>query len=163
MTLPLRVLTGAMAASCWWTLAPTAAGCGFQVAAPTCCSGAKNVSCMGAAKLPLEHRLPTRTRRPCVFQCPETAAPSQLSLENNIDKQIWLKNYPAGMPADINPDLFTSIPDLLEKTATRFADRPAFHNLGHTISYAELERLTREFAAFLQGLPGMAQGDRVAI
>jgi long-chain acyl-CoA synthetase len=67
------------------------------------------------------------------------------------------------MPADINPDLFTSIPDLLEKTATRFADRPAFHNLGHTMDYAELERLTRGFAAFLQGLPGMAQGDRVAI
>src|SRR5450830_1178592 len=67
------------------------------------------------------------------------------------------------MPADINPDLFTSIPDLLEKTATKFADRPAFHNLGYTMRYAELERLTREFAAFLQGLPGMAQGDRVAI
>ncbi|MBA3059626.1 MAG: AMP-binding protein [Gammaproteobacteria bacterium] len=67
------------------------------------------------------------------------------------------------MPAEINPDLFKSIPDLLEKTAAKFADRPAFHNLGRTLSYAELERLTCEFAAFLQGLPGMAQGDRVAI
>ena len=67
------------------------------------------------------------------------------------------------MPAEINPDLFKSIPDLLEKTAAKFADRPAFHNLGRTFSYAELERLTCEFAAFLQGLPGMIQGDRVAI
>ncbi|MHB8948070.1 MAG: AMP-binding protein [Rhodoferax sp.] len=67
------------------------------------------------------------------------------------------------MPAEINPDLFKSIPDLLEKTATKFADRPAFHNLGHTLSYADLDRQTRQFAAFLQGLPGMAQGDRVAI
>ncbi len=67
------------------------------------------------------------------------------------------------MPAEINPDLFKSIPDLFEKTATKFADRPAFHNLGHTLSYADLDRLTRQFAAFLQGLPGMAQGDRVAI
>jgi len=67
------------------------------------------------------------------------------------------------MPAEINPDLFKSIPDLLEQTAAKFADRPAFHNLGRTLSYAQLERLTCEFAAFLQGLPGMAQGDRVAI
>ena len=79
-----------------------------------------------------------------------------------MDK-IWLKNYPAGMPAEINPDLFMSIPDMFEKTAAKFADRPAFHNLGRTLSYAELERLSRDFAAFLQGLPGMAKGDRVGI
>ena len=77
--------------------------------------------------------------------------------------RIWLKNYPAGMPAEIDADLFTSIPDLLEKTAAKFADRPAYHNLGRTMSYAELERLSRDFAAFLQGLPGMAKGERVAI
>ena len=77
--------------------------------------------------------------------------------------RIWLKNYPVGMPAEIDADLFTSIPDLLEQIAARFADKPAFHNLGHTISYAALERLSRDFAAFLQGLPGMSRGDRVAI
>jgi len=77
--------------------------------------------------------------------------------------RIWLKNYPAGMPTEIDADLYTSVPDLLEKIATRFADRPAFHNLGHTISYAELERLSRDFAAFLQRLPGMTKGERVAI
>ncbi|MEP7181853.1 MAG: AMP-binding protein [Betaproteobacteria bacterium] len=77
--------------------------------------------------------------------------------------RIWLKNYPVGMPAEIDPDLFTSIADLLEKTAVRFADRPAYHNLGRTVSYAELGRLSRDFAAFLQGLPGMAKGARVAL
>ena len=75
----------------------------------------------------------------------------------------WLRNYPAGMPADIDPDLFESVPDLLEKIATRFAANPAFHNLGRTITYAELERQSRDFAACLQGLAGMARGDRVAI
>jgi long-chain acyl-CoA synthetase len=77
--------------------------------------------------------------------------------------KIWLESYPAGMPAEIDPDLFMSIPDMFEKTAAKFADKPAFHNLGRTISYAALERLSRNFAAFLQGLPGMARGDRVAI
>jgi long-chain acyl-CoA synthetase len=79
-----------------------------------------------------------------------------------VDK-IWLKNYPAGIPAEIDPDLFLSIPDLLEKIATKFADKPACHNLGSTVSYAELERLSRDFAAFLQKLPGMTRGERVAI
>ncbi len=80
-----------------------------------------------------------------------------------MTNRIWLKNYPVGMPAEIDPDLFASIPDMLEKTFRKFADRPAYHNLGRTISYAELARLSRDFAAFLQGLPGVARGDRVAI
>ena len=80
-----------------------------------------------------------------------------------MQNKVWLESYPIGMPAEIDPDLFLSIPDLIEKIAGRFADRPAFHNLGCTLSYAELERRSRDFAAFLQGLPGMAKGDRVAV
>ncbi|WP_153145152.1 AMP-binding protein [Dechloromonas sp. H13] len=79
-----------------------------------------------------------------------------------MDK-IWLRNYPAGIPSEIDADQFRSIPDLLDKLFARFADRPAYHNLGRTLSYAELERLSRAFAAFLQGLPGMTRGERVAI
>ncbi|MDH5264421.1 MAG: AMP-binding protein [Betaproteobacteria bacterium] len=77
--------------------------------------------------------------------------------------RIWLKSYPAGMPAEIDPDQFASVADLLEKLFARFAGRPAFHNLGCTLGYAELERLSRDFAAFLQSLPGMGKGDRVAV
>ena len=77
--------------------------------------------------------------------------------------KIWLKNYPVGTPTEINPDLYLSIPDLVEKSTAKFAAKPAFHNLGHTISYTELDRLSRNFAAFLQTLPGMAKGDRVAV
>jgi len=80
-----------------------------------------------------------------------------------MTNKIWLRNYPDGIPAEINADLFISIPDLIEKLAIKFADKPAYHNLGHTISYAALERLSRDFAAFLQGLPNMAKGERVAI
>jgi long-chain acyl-CoA synthetase len=80
-----------------------------------------------------------------------------------MSNKLWLRNYPVGMPAEIDADSFKSIPDMFEKTVARFADRPAYHNLGRTLSYADLERLSRGFAAFLQGLPGMARGDRVAI
>ncbi len=79
-----------------------------------------------------------------------------------MDK-IWLKNYPEGMPAEIDADQFRSIPDLLDKLFSKFADKPAYHNLGRTISYAEVEALSRAFAAYLQGLPGMARGERVAV
>ena len=77
--------------------------------------------------------------------------------------RIWLRSYPAGMPAEIDADRFRSIPDMLDFAFERFADRPAFHNLGRSLSYAALDRLSRHFAAYLQGLPGMAKGERVAI
>ena len=77
--------------------------------------------------------------------------------------RIWLDNYPAGMPGEIDPDVFLSIPDLIETVARKFADKPAFHNLGATLSYRDVERLSGHFAAFLQALPGMTKGERVAI
>ena len=77
--------------------------------------------------------------------------------------RIWLASYPHGIPAEIDADQFASVPALLEHITARFARRPAYRNLGHTLSYAALERRSRDFAAFLQGLPGMAAGDRVAI
>ena len=80
-----------------------------------------------------------------------------------MTNRIWLKNYPAGMPTEIDPDLYESIPDLLGRISIKFGALPAFHNLAGSISYARLEQLSRDFAAFLQGLPGLARGDRVAI
>ncbi len=77
--------------------------------------------------------------------------------------RIWLQHYPPGVPADIDPRAFASLPEMIERLAVEFTDRPACHNLGHTLTYAELERLSRHFASFLQRLPGLARGDRVAI
>ena len=48
--------------------------------------------------------------------------------------RIWLKNHPAGMPAEIDADRFRSVADMFDKTVARFADRPAYHNLGHTLA-----------------------------
>ncbi|MBE0612611.1 MAG: AMP-binding protein [Burkholderiales bacterium] len=80
-----------------------------------------------------------------------------------MSAKIWLKEYPEGVPAEIDPDRYDSLPDLIGKTCRKFADKPAYSNFGCSMSYAELDRLSRDFAAFLQGLPGLKKGERVAI
>ncbi|TSA19189.1 MAG: long-chain-fatty-acid--CoA ligase [Betaproteobacteria bacterium] len=80
-----------------------------------------------------------------------------------MTEKIWLKEYPAGVPAEIDADRYTSIPDLVEKAFRKFADKSAYNNFGCSLSYAELDSRSRDFAAFLQSLPGMTKGERVAI
>ena len=80
-----------------------------------------------------------------------------------MGNKVWLDSYPSGMPAEIGASPFSSLPDLLKDTICRFGDKPAFHNLGHSISFNELDRLSRDFAAFLHGLRGITHGDRIAI
>ena len=77
-------------------------------------------------------------------------------------ERIWLKSYPPGVPAEINPGEYRSLVELFEKSIEAYAERPAFHSLGKTISFAELDRLSRDFGAWLQGR-GLAKGARVAI
>ena len=75
----------------------------------------------------------------------------------------WLKSYPAGIPPEIDADRFPSLGALLDDNVAKFAGKGAYHNLGHTLTYAEVDRLARRFAAFLQSLPGLQKGERVAI
>jgi len=77
-------------------------------------------------------------------------------------ERIWLKSYPPGVPADIDPSEYKSLVEVFERSVQQFAERPAFHSMGRTISYAELERLSRAFGAWLQSR-GLAKGARVAI
>ena len=79
-----------------------------------------------------------------------------------MDK-VWLASYPPGVPAEINPDEYRSLADMLGKGFTRHADRPAFISMGRSVSYGELERLSRSFAAYLQQVVGLRKGDRIAI
>jgi long-chain acyl-CoA synthetase len=74
----------------------------------------------------------------------------------------WLQSYSPGVPAEIDADRYPSLVALLEASFARFASQPAFTNLGTTLNYREVERLSRSFAAYLQGL-GLERGDRVAI
>ena len=75
----------------------------------------------------------------------------------------WLQSYPAGIPAEINPDEFASLNELFERTVAAYADRIAYTNMGVSISYADLERLSRNFAAYLQSALKLPRGTRVAL
>jgi len=77
-------------------------------------------------------------------------------------ERIWLKSYPAGVPADIKFDEFKSVGDLVDKKVVEFRARPAFHCMGKTISFGELDALSRQFGAWLQS-KGYGKGARVAI
>jgi len=77
-------------------------------------------------------------------------------------EKIWLKSYPPGVPAEIDYRQHASIGALFEASAAKFGDRPAYHNMGKTISFGELDRLSSAFGAWLQAR-GMAKGGRVAL
>ncbi len=77
--------------------------------------------------------------------------------------KVWLKNYPTGVPAEINPNQYPSLTTLLEDNCARFASLDAYTSLGRTITYAEYDRLARHFAAWLQQGAGLQRGDRIAI
>jgi len=79
-----------------------------------------------------------------------------------MDK-IWLKNYPPGVPAEINPDQFRSLRQLIDDSCERFADRPAYTSMGRTLSYAQYQRLARDFAAWLQQSAKLQRGDAIAL
>ena len=75
----------------------------------------------------------------------------------------WLKNYPPGVPADIDPDQYASLKDVIDEALDRYREQPAFSCLGATLTYAQLDELSRAFAAWLQKQSGLMRGDRVAI
>jgi long-chain acyl-CoA synthetase len=75
----------------------------------------------------------------------------------------WLDSYPRGVPAEIDPDHYSSLAELFEASVERHASLPAFRNLGTTLTFTDAERLSRGFAGYLQSLPGLKPGDRVAV
>ncbi|WP_369987642.1 long-chain-fatty-acid--CoA ligase FadD1 [Pseudomonas xanthosomatis] len=78
-------------------------------------------------------------------------------------EHFWKDKYPAGITADINPDEFPNIQAVLKQSCQRFADKPAFSNLGKTITYGELYTLSGAFAAWLQQHTDLKPGDRIAV
>ena len=75
----------------------------------------------------------------------------------------WLKSYPDGVPAEIPTPEFRSIRELMEHAFLDYADRPAYTNMGSTLTYSDLDRLSMRFACYLQAELGLTRGERVAI
>ena len=79
------------------------------------------------------------------------------------DSRPWLKQYPEGVPADVDLNRYSSLVQLLNESFVRHADKPAYTMMGRDMTYGELDRASRSLAAYLQQLPGMQAGDRVAV
>ncbi|RRO00218.1 long-chain-fatty-acid--CoA ligase FadD [Pectobacterium aquaticum] len=78
-------------------------------------------------------------------------------------EKIWLSRYPADVPAEIDPDRYSSLIDMFENGVKRYADRPAFVNMGEVMTFRKLEERSRAFAAYLQNQLKLQKGDRVAL
>ncbi|UNK57128.1 long-chain fatty acid--CoA ligase [Pseudoxanthomonas daejeonensis] len=75
----------------------------------------------------------------------------------------WLQSYPQGVPAEIDPDEYRSISAVFASSVSRYGDRPAYSNFGKVMTYAEVDVLSAQFAAYLLGELGLKKGDRVAL
>jgi long-chain acyl-CoA synthetase len=81
--------------------------------------------------------------------------------EERMDK-VWLKSYPAGVPAEIDVNQYASVREVLEESCAKYGSRRAYSCMGRAITFAELDELSAAFGAFLQGR-GLAKGARVAL
>ena len=78
-------------------------------------------------------------------------------------EKIWLQSYPDGIPAEVPEPEFRSLRDLIEHSFRSNADRPAFTNMGTTLSYREIDEASLQFACYLQQELGLTRGERVAL
>ncbi|NGP52408.1 long-chain-fatty-acid--CoA ligase [Thioalkalivibrio sp. XN8] len=78
-------------------------------------------------------------------------------------EKIWLQEYPEGVPAEIDVNEFPSLREFLEQSFSKYSSLPAFTNMGHSISFGELDEMSRYLGAWLQKNAGLAKGDCVAV
>lgn len=78
-------------------------------------------------------------------------------------EKVWLSRYPSDVPAEISPDIYSSLIDMFEKSTRKYADQVAFINMGKVMTFRTLEERSRAFAAYLQNELGLKKGDRVAV
>ena len=78
-------------------------------------------------------------------------------------ERIWLKSYLPGMVTDIDPATLPSLKHMVEESFRRFPERTAFIQMGRQLTYRQLDRMSRDFAAWLQNVAGLRKGDRLAI
>ncbi|RDI99474.1 long-chain-fatty-acid--CoA ligase [Dyella solisilvae] len=79
------------------------------------------------------------------------------------NERPWLAHYPEGVPAQIDTSQYASVAAVVEEAFERFRQRPAFANFGKTLSYGQVDELSRQFAGYLTGVLKLTKGDRIAI
>ncbi|MEO0973822.1 MAG: AMP-binding protein [Pseudomonadota bacterium] len=77
--------------------------------------------------------------------------------------RIWLSHYQTGVPDDIDPHAYSSLKAVIEDSCARYASKPAFSNMGRVLTFADIDRLSGAFGAWLQQRAGLAKGARVAV
>src|SRR5215470_9669369 len=90
------------------------------------------------------------------------ARPRQNGGKKAVTKH-WLASYGGNIPAEIDAGAYGSVLELLQGAMKRYAAKPAFRCFGQTLTYADIDRLSRDFAAYLQAEAGIRRGDRVAV
>ena len=86
-----------------------------------------------------------------------------MNAQERLVERIWLKNYPPGVPAEIDPGRYRSLKQLFEESFEKFRSRPAYTNMDVTLTYDDLDELSRRLGAWLQHGAGLRKGDRVAL
>ncbi|GAB2520628.1 AMP-binding protein [Spirosoma aerophilum] len=86
-----------------------------------------------------------------------------MNTKSTLNPYPWRRFYPRGVPDEINPDAYPSLVALLEEGCQRFTDRPAYACMGKQITFGELNKLSEQFASFLQNELKLQKGDRIAI
>lgn len=79
-----------------------------------------------------------------------------------MESRPWLKNYPSGVPANIDPSQYETLVDFIEECMTKFSGQVAFENFGKTMTFKELDTRSKNFGAYLQSR-GLRAGDKVAL
>ena len=78
-------------------------------------------------------------------------------------ERIWLQSYQQGVPAEVDLSEFQSLGELFERSVGQYRDRVAYISMGAQITYGELDKLSRDFAAYLQSVLKLPRGARVAL
>ena len=78
-------------------------------------------------------------------------------------EKTWLKSYPEGIPSELPDPPFRSVREIFEHSFDAWPERPAYTNMGTTLTYREVDELSMQFACHLQQDLGLTRGERVAM
>jgi long-chain acyl-CoA synthetase len=78
-------------------------------------------------------------------------------------EKVWLKSYPKNVPAEIDSNAYESLIEILEQASRQFSQKPAYYNLGVTLTYQQIDHYSRAFSAYLQQVLKLKKGERIAL